>query len=224
MDLNGTIALVTGANRGLGARLVDGLLARGAGKVYAAARQPDRIVAGDPRVVPLRLDLGDQASVDAAAELAGDLTLLVNNAGIMPSAACSKPTGRLEGDLAPIHRHPAGHRGSYGHEANARWRVNVLTSSHSLGGGMAATAPRKPPPLDDPSLRATNAPARHRGTGLPSGDPTCRPASRRARPNPRTSLAASQGITDGRTKHLSRPGLRPAGELRHEANWRPARR
>ena len=83
MDLNDTIALVTGANRGLGARLVDGLLARGAGKVYAAARQPDRVVAGDPRVVPLRLDLDDQASVDAAARLAGDLTLLVNNAGIL---------------------------------------------------------------------------------------------------------------------------------------------
>lgn len=47
MDLNGTIALVTGANRGLGARLVDGLLARGAGKVYAAARQPNRVAAGD---------------------------------------------------------------------------------------------------------------------------------------------------------------------------------
>ena len=100
MDLNGTIALVTGANRGLGARLVDGLLARGAGKVYAAARQPDRVVAGDPRVVPLRLDLGDQASVDAAAKLAGDLTLLVNNAGILAVGdVLDADPADIEGDL-----------------------------------------------------------------------------------------------------------------------------
>jgi len=80
MDISGSVALVTGSNRGIGRHFAAQLLARGAAKVYATARSPERI--DIPGVHVLRLDLTDPASVAAAAAAAGDLTLLVNNAGI----------------------------------------------------------------------------------------------------------------------------------------------
>lgn len=79
MEIEGSVALVTGANRGLGRHIARELLARGA-KVYATARDPRSVEL--PGAVVLRLDVTDQASVDAAAEQAGDVTLLVNNAGL----------------------------------------------------------------------------------------------------------------------------------------------
>ncbi|KPF73003.1 short-chain dehydrogenase [alpha proteobacterium AAP81b] len=78
---NATI-LITGANRGIGRALVEAALARGAAKVYAGARQPEGLAFADPRVVPLALDVTDAASVAAAAAAAGDVGLLVNNAGV----------------------------------------------------------------------------------------------------------------------------------------------
>ena len=83
MHITGQVALVTGSNRGIGRQFVSELLNRGASRVYATARHPDRLVVDDPRVVPLRLDLLDHASVAAAASAATDVTLLVNNAGIV---------------------------------------------------------------------------------------------------------------------------------------------
>ena len=77
------IALVTGANRGLGQQFVRQLLDRGAAKVYATARDASTIDTSDPRVVALQLDVTDEASVRAAAAAATDVTLLVNNAGIV---------------------------------------------------------------------------------------------------------------------------------------------
>lgn len=85
MDLNGTIALVTGANRGVGQAYVADLLARGAKKIYAAARTPHQLsdtLALDPRrVVPVTLDVTDTATIEGAARAAPDVTLLINNAG-----------------------------------------------------------------------------------------------------------------------------------------------
>jgi NAD(P)-dependent dehydrogenase (short-subunit alcohol dehydrogenase family) len=78
--LRGTVALVTGANRGLGRELVNALLRRGAGKVYAASRGEAEWT--DRRVVPLRLDVTDPLQVAAAAQLAADTVLLINNAGV----------------------------------------------------------------------------------------------------------------------------------------------
>jgi NAD(P)-dependent dehydrogenase (short-subunit alcohol dehydrogenase family) len=84
MKIDRSIALVTGANRGLGAAFTEALLERGAAKVYAAVRRPETIT--DPRLVPIRLDLTDQASIIEAARLAGDVTLVINNAGISTRA------------------------------------------------------------------------------------------------------------------------------------------
>ncbi|MEU7911949.1 SDR family oxidoreductase [Microbispora bryophytorum] len=80
MKIEGSVALVTGANRGLGRSFAAALLDRGAAKVYAAARRPETVDL--PGVVPLALDITDPASVRAAAERARDVNLLINNAGI----------------------------------------------------------------------------------------------------------------------------------------------
>jgi NAD(P)-dependent dehydrogenase (short-subunit alcohol dehydrogenase family) len=80
MDINGSVALVTGANRGIGRAIAAELLERGASKVYAAVRNPATV--SDPRLTPIRLDITDPESVAAAARIASDVDLLVNNAGI----------------------------------------------------------------------------------------------------------------------------------------------
>lgn len=80
MKIRNAVALVTGANRGLGKAFVEQLLAASAKKVYAAARDPASIkLAG---VEKIRLDVTKPDEVAAAAKNCGDLTLLVNNAGI----------------------------------------------------------------------------------------------------------------------------------------------
>jgi NAD(P)-dependent dehydrogenase (short-subunit alcohol dehydrogenase family) len=79
----GTVALVTGANRGIGRALVDALLARGARKVYATARNPESLrTLGDKRVIPFQLDVTEADQVRAAATAASDVELVFNNAGV----------------------------------------------------------------------------------------------------------------------------------------------
>jgi NAD(P)-dependent dehydrogenase (short-subunit alcohol dehydrogenase family) len=80
LQIAGSVALVTGANRGLGRVLAEHLLDRGAKTVYAAARNPDSIT--DPRLTPVALDVTDTAAIAAAAERLTDVTLVVNNAGV----------------------------------------------------------------------------------------------------------------------------------------------
>ncbi|MYS19807.1 Short-chain dehydrogenase [Streptomyces sp. DvalAA-14] len=92
MKINGSVALVTGGNRGLGERFVRALLDAGASKVYAAARDPRKVTV--PGAVPLALDITDPDSVRAAAARAQDVTLLINNAGTDTGAHV------LDGDLA----------------------------------------------------------------------------------------------------------------------------
>ena len=98
MNIANQIALVTGANRGIGEKYVLELLDRGAAKVYATARRPELLTFDDSRVVPLHLDLLDDESVLAAAATASDVTLLVNNAGISTGALL------VTGDLADVRR------------------------------------------------------------------------------------------------------------------------
>ena len=80
MKVAGSIALVTGANRGLGLAFAKALLERGAAKVYAAARSTNAVTLKS--VMPLKLDVTSEEDVVAAARAAGDVNLLVNNAGI----------------------------------------------------------------------------------------------------------------------------------------------
>jgi NAD(P)-dependent dehydrogenase (short-subunit alcohol dehydrogenase family) len=83
IDISESTALVTGANRGIGASLVEALVAAGAKRVYAAARTPSP--ATSDRVVPIALDVTDEARVAEVAALASDVQILVNNAGISRS-------------------------------------------------------------------------------------------------------------------------------------------
>jgi NAD(P)-dependent dehydrogenase (short-subunit alcohol dehydrogenase family) len=90
--LDSAVVLVTGANGGLGAHFVRQAIERGATKVYAAARTPRDW--GDPNITPLVLDVTSADSVKAAAGLAGDVTVVINNAG------ASNGSSLLSGDLA----------------------------------------------------------------------------------------------------------------------------
>ncbi|MFJ8768825.1 SDR family oxidoreductase [Streptomyces clavifer] len=94
MKIEGSIALVTGGNRGIGRHFVQQLLDRGAAKVYAAARNPHTVDV--PGAIPVALDITDPDAVAAAAAVILDLTLLVNNAGI------NTGSDLVTGDLSAI--------------------------------------------------------------------------------------------------------------------------
>ncbi|MEU2778710.1 SDR family oxidoreductase [Streptomyces sp. NPDC007162] len=91
MRIEGSVALVTGANRGIGLAFAHALLARGATRVYAGVRRPEDFTV--PGLEPLRLDVTDHDQVAAAARTASDATIVVNNAGIQAGP------GLLEGSL-----------------------------------------------------------------------------------------------------------------------------
>jgi NAD(P)-dependent dehydrogenase (short-subunit alcohol dehydrogenase family) len=81
--IEGAVALVTGANRGIGRALTEALLTRGVKKVYATARNPEALGAlRDNRLVSLRLDVTDADQIRAAGEAASDVELVFNNAGV----------------------------------------------------------------------------------------------------------------------------------------------
>lgn len=82
----GAVAFVTGTNRGIGPHTVRQLLDGGAARIYCTARDPaaiaDLIATAPDRLVPMALDITDDAQITAAAAAAADVTLLVNNAGV----------------------------------------------------------------------------------------------------------------------------------------------
>src|SRR5258708_21541435 len=82
-QIDGIMALVTGANRGLGKEFTHALLDAGAAKVYAGARDPSTIEVTDTRVVPVRLDITNPGDIAAAARDCTDVSLVINNAGAM---------------------------------------------------------------------------------------------------------------------------------------------
>ena len=87
MEITGAVALVTGANRGIGKALVAALVDRRAEKIYAAARRladAERVARLDPRrIIPIQLDVTKGSELSAAAATARDVTLLFNNAGVL---------------------------------------------------------------------------------------------------------------------------------------------
>ncbi len=105
MDIKGAVALVTGGNRGVGRSFVEALAARGAKKVYVGTRKISAVkgwtIAGC-ELVPVKLDVTKPDDIKAAAKLAKDVTILVNNAGINHSnrlvEAKKKNAAQLEMD------------------------------------------------------------------------------------------------------------------------------
>ncbi|QDT38896.1 SDR family oxidoreductase [Stratiformator vulcanicus] len=89
-DVQGKVALVTGANRGIGKVILETLLAEGASKVYAAVRDTSSVEGlvkeHGEKVVPLEIDLSKPATIAAAAKQAEDVELVVNNAGVLKTA------------------------------------------------------------------------------------------------------------------------------------------
>jgi NAD(P)-dependent dehydrogenase (short-subunit alcohol dehydrogenase family) len=81
MQVSGSVALVTGAGRGLGRAFARELVSRGAARVYGAARNPGAVT--DPGVTPVALDITDAGRVAEIARECADVDMLVNNAGVM---------------------------------------------------------------------------------------------------------------------------------------------
>lgn len=96
MKIENSVVLVTGANRGIGLAFARELLARGARKVYAGARDPLTVTQGG--VEPLQLDVTQPDQIANAAERASDVTLVINNAGI------AQPGGFLVADSSAVAR------------------------------------------------------------------------------------------------------------------------
>lgn len=95
MKLENKIALVTGANRGIGKAIVDAFIAQGAAKIYAAVRDTASAQAlvdtyGD-KIVPLEVDLTKPETITAAAAQANDVDIVVNNAGVLKQATPLDP-------------------------------------------------------------------------------------------------------------------------------------
>ncbi len=87
LNLKDSVVLISGANRGIGNAIALELLARGAKKVYAGTRDLGAIDATESsyegKLVPLQLDVTDEASINNAAKLATDVDILINNAGVL---------------------------------------------------------------------------------------------------------------------------------------------
>jgi NAD(P)-dependent dehydrogenase (short-subunit alcohol dehydrogenase family) len=100
MKIQNSVAFVTGANRGLGAAFAKALLAGGAAKVYAAARDPASVKL--PGVTPIRLDVTRPDEIAAAARECGDVDLLINNAGVSLGGEGFLAPGGLEAARAQM--------------------------------------------------------------------------------------------------------------------------
>lgn len=109
MRIEGTVALVTGANRGVGRAYVEALHQRGAARIYAAGRDRvalEAVAALDPaRIMPLVLDVTDPGMIERAAEKAKDVRLLINNAGALSfGGALEVSDAAIQRDMAVNYR------------------------------------------------------------------------------------------------------------------------
>lgn len=94
MQIKGSVAFVTGANRGLGLAYAKALLAAGASKVYAAVRDPSTVQLSG--VIPVKLDVSNPADVANAVAQCGDVDLVINNAGTAVLAPLTAAQGPQE--------------------------------------------------------------------------------------------------------------------------------
>lgn len=89
IDIRNKIALVTGANRGIGKAIVESFIQHGAQKVYLAVRNlettNDLVSQYGDKVEPVKADLADPESIEALALVANDVDIVVNNAGVLQS-------------------------------------------------------------------------------------------------------------------------------------------
>ena len=89
-DISNKIALVTGANRGIGKAIVESFISHGAEKVYLAVRNLDSaaelVEQFGAKVVALHVDMADANSIKELAVQAKDVQVLVNNAGVLVPA------------------------------------------------------------------------------------------------------------------------------------------
>lgn len=99
MKLDNKIVIVSGANRGIGKSIVEALLKHNVAKIYAAARKlEDMPKFSDARVVPIALDITKREQIAKAAQSAGDVHVLINNAGVL------SPAGIIAGDEKDLAR------------------------------------------------------------------------------------------------------------------------
>src|SRR5262245_40784353 len=82
MHARDIVALVTGANRGIGRAIVQEFVSAGARHVYAASRTPLDYDAGE-HVTEVRLDVTKASTIEAAAARCADVNVVVNNAGVL---------------------------------------------------------------------------------------------------------------------------------------------
>ena len=114
VNVENAVALVTGANRGIGKAITEGLLQAGARKVYAAVRSPasadSLIEEHGGRVVAIPFDLAKEETITAAAEVATDVNIVVSNAGVVELASpldenmLSGLKHQMEGNVYPLVR------------------------------------------------------------------------------------------------------------------------
>ena len=112
IEINNIVAFITGANRGVGKAITEGLLEAGAAKVYAAVRDlssvNELIEKYGERIVPVGFDLTRKETLDAAVKVTGDVNLVVSNAGVvhlsspLDSNAVEGLKYQMEGNVYPL--------------------------------------------------------------------------------------------------------------------------
>ena len=208
MKLDNAIVLITGANRGIGLAFAEAALAAGARKVYAGARKPASITLAG--VTPIQLDVTSPSDIAAAAQVAGDVTLVINNAGIAETGSFLAPDAERQPappSRSQRFRHPA-HQprprpGAGAHGGGALLNVASIASWIS-GPLLASYAVSKLGGLE-PLQRPAQRPAR----AADAGDDAAH-GLRRHRPDERHRRAEVDARVH-RGPRLRRPGSRCRG-------------
>jgi len=223
MDLSARTVLVTGASRGFGRALAAELLGRSAA-VYAGARDPGQVDL--PGAKPIALDITDPASVAAAAQATGDVTVLINNAGSSTGSDLLAATSTTSAwrwtptTSAPCRWSAASHPRSRP-TAAGRSSTSCPACPGSASRRSAPTAPPSPRSGRSPTPCACSSPARASGWPDPTSatwTPTWGPDGHRAKVRPRRHRP------DRRRRHRRRRLRDPRRQRRPPGAGRAGRR